>query len=202
MSKTQNTKAKGGSKSAKKATGSKTESAKKATGSKTDKSKAPAKKESKSAEPKKIRKVVSEAAIEKKVASLLKNGREEITTKEELENFQPGSLISYINKNNEFKSGGFLVKINKDHLIFVTPDFQSRIRVKYCNIDKMWVGDVFAVTKDILSIQPCKQRVTDFPVKVGGVVIHYCRNEDDIEVYKDTQKYQKINAWMEYFDIQ
>src|SRR5262245_40366681 len=95
---------------------------------------------------------IEKARLEGKIVSFIENGRKEITTKKQLEKYPVGSLISYINKANVFKLGGFILKFSDDYFIYIKPDFQTKIRARYKNIKKMWVGDVYKVKNDLISL--------------------------------------------------
>lgn len=134
-----------------------------------------------------------------KIGTLIENGREEITTKEELQKYDRGSLISYLNKDDILKPGGFLVKKSNDYFIYITPDFTQKYRVRYKNVNKMWVGNPSLVKRDIISFAPSSQEITKFPVKIGDTVIYYARNGFQFRRYMSTSRFQTIIKWYEYF---
>jgi hypothetical protein len=70
---------------------------------------------------------------------------ETITKKQDLRDFHIGSHISYINVHDVFKLGGQLLKIKPDYFIYLSENDQ-KIRVRFVNVDKMWVG--FPYRKD------------------------------------------------------
>lgn len=125
--------------------------------------------------------------------------RNEITTKEQLETYPIGSLISYTNVNNRFKLGGFITKFAKDYFIWVGPDFETRYRARYSHIQKMWVGDVYKTINDIVSIVPTTGNLTKYPVTVNDVTIYYGFSEVHANNFKKTIKYKDIMRWCEYF---
>ena len=96
--------------------------------------------------------------IKIKIKKMIRNGRKEITSKEELEEFPIGSLISRMNNNNVFKPCGFITKFSDDHFIYITPDLSNKYRVRYDTVQKMWVGNPFKCTNDIVSIVKTKQK--------------------------------------------
>ena len=139
------------------------------------------------------------AILGAKISKMIENGRIEITTKEELEEFPIGSLISYMNNNNYFKIGGFLTKITDEYFIFITSDFKQKYRVRYQYINKMWIGDVFSVKNDLVSIVPTTKTKTNYPVKVNNIVVYYAPNNFGVSRFKHTAKYKSMIQWTEYF---
>lgn len=135
-----------------------------------------------------------------KIQTLLDNGRIEISTKEELEEYPLGSLISYMNNNHILKSGGFVTKFSDDYFIYITPDFGQKYRVRYINVHKMWVGDVKKVKNDLISLTKTTQKKTNFPVTVNGVIIYYAHKKFDQNRFMNTQKYKRIVEWNNYFN--
>ena len=144
-------------------------------------------------------KIINQDIIEARIKTFIEYGRKEITTKEELEEFPIGSLISYMNKDNMLKQGGFIIKFTDDYFNYITADFTAKYRVRYVNVKKMWVGDVYKVSKDIISLTTTTQPKTNFPVKVNNVVVFYAKNNFDIKRYTSTIKYKTMIKWCEYF---
>jgi hypothetical protein len=141
----------------------------------------------------------SKALVEAKINSIKKNGRKEITTINELKKFSIGSLISYMNKSGTYKSGGFLWKIADDNFIYLNLETNQKFRVQMENVDKMWVGSVYDVKNDIVSLVKTTKKKTINPVEVGGVVVNYTKNKYDYERYICTQKYKMMKKWYEIF---
>jgi hypothetical protein len=144
-------------------------------------------------------KIISKAVCAAKISIMIENGRKECTSKEELEEFSIGSLISYMNKNNVFKQGGFIIKFADEYFIYITADFTTKYRARYKNILKMWVGDVYSVQNDIVSIVKTKQKKTNLPIKVNNVIVYYAAKKFDAIRFKHTKKYQNIMKWYDYF---
>ena len=142
---------------------------------------------------------LDKASILAKISYFIEHGRKEITTKEELEKFPIGSLISYMNHNNDFKCGGFITKFSKDYFIYIISDFSQKYRVRYINVQKMWAGDLYSVSKDLISLTISSQKKTNFPVEVNGVVIYYGKNNFDAKRYINTDKHKILVQWCEYF---
>ena len=140
------------------------------------------------------------AAILTRIDHLIKIGRKEITTKKELEKFSIGSVVSYMNTRNDFKVGGFIMKFCDEYFIYIMPDFITKIRVRYVNILKMWVGNVYEVKNDIVSIVTTPQEKTNFYVKVNDIFIYYGKRQYDIDRFKNSRKYQNIDNWIKYFE--
>ena len=149
--------------------------------------------------PKKKQHIKEKREIRTKIMCLIDYGREEITTKEQLEKYAIGSLISYINKNNIFKIGGFILKFEDEYFIYITSDFTTKYKVRYTNIQKMWVGDVYKVRNDIISLAKATQEPTNFPVKIGKNIVYYASNSFFIKRFMSTDKFKIMMEWYNYF---
>ena len=147
----------------------------------------------------KIQKQVPKYVADVKITMMLENGRKEITTKEELEKYPIGSLISYMNKNNEFKQAGFIYKFSDEYFIYLASDFTTKYRVRYKNVQKMWVGDVYSVTSDLVSLVKADNKKTNFPVKINNIIVYYAKNNFDVVRFKNTGKYKNMIKWVEIF---
>lgn len=132
-----------------------------------------------------------------KISNWIERGRVEITTKKELEKYNIGSPISYQNCNNIIRQG-YLYKIKDDWFIFITMNLDKKYRVRYKNVIKMWVGDVYKTNDDIISLTT-NQKETNFPVKIGDNVIHYALNNFKAKRFMNTDKYQRMVKWYDYF---
>lgn len=144
--------------------------------------------------------MVNKAVIATRINNMIKGGRKEITTKNQLEKYPIGSLISYMNNNSIFRPGGFIIKFYIDYFIYVSSDFSTKYRARYSHIQKMWVGTIYSTKKDIVSIVKATQTKTNFPVAINNVIIYYGSNTFDADRFKNTDKYKKIIRWCEYFD--
>lgn len=127
-------------------------------------------------------------------------GRKQIKTKEELDNYPIGSAISYLNVNDELRKCGFLVRIEEEYFTFIEPEFKKKFRVRYENIKKMWIGDVYKTTNDIVSITETTQKPTKLPVKVGKIIVYYAIRRQFKIKYKMTDKYARMMKWYKYFN--
>lgn len=134
-----------------------------------------------------------------KINTLLENGRKEITTIKQLKKFPIGSLISYMNLSDYFKIGGFLLEVFPDSFSFIDLDFKIRYRVDINKISKIWVGSVFQVTNDYVSILPTTQSPTNFPVVIANITVFYAKNTYAFKRYTLTQKYQTAMLWVQRF---
>ncbi|AEQ32559.1 hypothetical protein [Megavirus chiliensis] len=141
----------------------------------------------------------NKAMLSAKIESLIENGRKEIKRQKELEKYPIGSLISYFNKDGVFKIGGFIKNFGDDNFVYLSSDFEKNIRVRYCNVDKMYVGDVFKTKNDIVSIVPYTKTKTNFPVKIGDVVVYYGKNNTMSRRFMHTQKYKRMDQWYKIF---
>lgn len=139
------------------------------------------------------------AALLSKISTLIENGRQEITTKGELEQFPLGSLISYMNTQGIFRTAGFIDKFEDESFIYLDIDFATRRRVQYIYIKKMWVGKVNETKNDIVSIIPSTAEKTKHFAKIGDIVVYYSNRPAMISRFKHTQKYQRMVKWYERY---
>lgn len=138
--------------------------------------------------------------ISMKVQIFLTHGRKVITTYNELKEYKIGSIISYINKNNVLKMGGFLTKITKEYFIYVTPLYDARYRVRFANVKKMYVSDVYEAHKnDFVSLAKAPQDYTRFPAEIMGIPIFYAKSNYELNRFKSTIRYKDLIKWLEYF---
>ena len=157
-------------------------------------------KSSKSINPKKSTQVkYRKDALAAKINNFIKHGRKEITTQEELEKFPIGCIISYTNRNNHFKQGGFIIKFADEYFIYITHDFSTKYRVRYVNISKMWVGNVFKIRNDFISFTTTTQKKTKFPVELNGIIIYYGASSYDVTRFMNTDRYKNLFNWYKYF---
>lgn len=134
-----------------------------------------------------------------KIDDMKNNGRKEITSKEELEKYAIGSLISYLNKRGIFRTAGYLQSFGDDYFIYLTVDFSIKKKVWYKNVDKMWVGDVYKTKNDLVSIIPSTNKKTKIVAKIGGIAVYYTTNSNVLKRYMHSQKYQRMVKWYEIF---
>ena len=145
-------------------------------------------------------KVVNKALFASRIEVMIENGRHEITTKKQLEKYPIGSLISYLNINNVFRPGGFIIKFTPEYFIYISPDFTTKYRARYNHIQTIWVGSVYHTKNDFVSIVQTSQKKTNFPVIVNDIIIYYGKNTFDIKRFQNTDKYKKIIQWCQYFE--
>ena len=143
---------------------------------------------------------VNKARIAAKVMGLVENGRKELTSKKQLEKYPIGSLISFETKSGIFRPGGFITKFCDESFIYITPEFDQKYRGRYANIKKMWVGNVYEVYNDLVSLSKTKQNPTKFAIEVNGIVIHYARSAFEKKRAMNTDKYKRLMKWNEYFN--
>ena len=137
--------------------------------------------------------------LQMKLLKLIENGRKIIKTKEELEEYPIGSLVSYMNMQNIFRTGGFIDKFEDDSFIFMEPDFKTRLRVRYANVKKMWVGKVNETKNDIVSIVPSDNTKTKNFAKIGDVIVYYAKDTYTVTRFKFTEKYKRMVKWHERY---
>lgn len=147
----------------------------------------------------KTSKIIPKYVADVKIVQMLDNGRKEISSNSQLKKYDKGSLISYLNKNNEFKLGGFLLEVTDDYFIYLATDFVTKFRARFKNIQKMWVGDVYSTYNDIVSLVKAKNKKTNFPVTVNNIVVYYAKNNFNVVRFKNTSKYKNMVKWVEYF---
>ena len=143
---------------------------------------------------------MDKAYLSTKIDTLIEYGHTQITSKKQLEKFPIGALISYLNINNTFRPGGFLVDFFDDHFIYVTPDFETLRKGKYARIIKMWVASVYDTQNDLVSIFPTQNKKTNFSVIINGIPIYFARNSFDMKRFMNTNKYKLIMKWVDFFE--
>lgn len=148
----------------------------------------------------KSKKVVNKALFASKVSTMIENGRQEITTREEIEEFPVGSLISYLNTDKVFRPGGYILKFKPDYFIYLSFDFKVKRRARYSHIDKMWAGSVYSTKNDFVSIIKATNKISKYPVMVDDTIIYYAPNSYDAKRFKNTEKYLSIVEWKKHFD--
>ena len=143
----------------------------------------------------------NKALIEAKIKLLMKNGRKQVTTIDKIKKFPIGSLISYMNKNGIFKSGGFLWKVCDDNFIYLVLDSNKKFRVRMKNVDKVWIGSVYDVENDLVSLIPTNKKKTSKPVIIGDVIVYYAKDTYDYNRFVCTNKYKMMEKWFNVFAI-
>lgn len=143
--------------------------------------------------------VNNKALLEAKVKTMIKNGRKEITSIDELKKFPLGSMISYINKKGKFKSGGFLWKINDEYFIYLILQTNQKIRVRIKYVEKIWIGNVFTTKNDVVSLIKYSGTKTTRPVIVNNIAVYYAKDSHDYNRYICTNKYKLMKVWSDVF---
>jgi len=95
--------------------------------------------------------------------------------------------------------GGFLVKVNDDSLIYFKLITNKKVKVDFQNVKKIWIGNVYNVKNDIVSLIASKKQKTPFPVKVGKIPIYYASDKYDYNRYICTEKYRIMKKWYDMF---
>jgi hypothetical protein len=136
-----------------------------------------------------------------KINTMIENGRLSITNIDELRSFPIGSIVSYMSKDGMFYPGGFLVYVGKKHFKLLPDLFGETkiIRININNIETMYVGNVYEITGDVVSIKQSTNKITKHLVKIGDVVVYYGRDKIDKNRYMATKKYQKMLKWYALF---
>lgn len=143
--------------------------------------------------------ITNSADIRHKIADLIGYGRKEITTRKELSKFPIGSLISYMSNDNILKLGGYLLSVESSWFIYITYDLNIKVRVRFENITKMFVGDVNDVYGDYISMMKAKQTPTNYHVKIGKRIVFYGVSSYKCTRFKSTAKYERTLQWYNYF---
>lgn len=130
--------------------------------------------------------------------TLVDHGRKEISSKNELEKYPIGSLISYETLDGRYAKGGFITNFKNDYFIYILLDFSQKYRIRYNKIKRMWVGNVFENEGDYISFkEPCCK--TKFPVKIGEYVVKYVASKHQINVFISRDKYKTMVKWYDTF---
>ncbi len=77
----------------------------------------------------------------------------EITSKKELEKYPIGSFVSYVNNQNIFRPGGYIIKFLPEYFIYVRSDFSAKYRGRYSHIQKMWIGSVNHTNQKVVNVR-------------------------------------------------
>lgn len=67
-------------------------------------------------------------------------------------------------------------------------------------VKKIWIGDPYSCTDDLVSITKTNQIKTKFPVEVNGVIIYYASREFDRKRFFNTKRMQLIQKYLKYFE--
>lgn len=143
--------------------------------------------------------VFDKASIDMKTKRLIQNGRVMVTSKKELEQFPIGSLISHQYNQNLFIKGGFIIKFGDDYFNYITLDFNKKYKVRYCNLEKMWVSSVFECRNDYVSIIKSDKFPTKYSVTICDIPIYFGNTSYDIKRFKSTDRYRLLLQWCDYF---
>jgi hypothetical protein len=140
--------------------------------------------------------------LDKKIKEMTNKGRKEISTKEELNEYPPGTLISYITITDVFHVGGFLKDKRINNFTFIDKKMgDDAIKVLYSNVKKMYVGSVYECKNDLLKIEKSTKKSTEYPVKVGDIVVYYASDHFDQKRFMNTNKFKNMIKWYETFKI-
>lgn len=140
--------------------------------------------------------------VAEKVQELIDKGRVLITTKEELENFPKGSVVSYITKEGKYRSGGFLTSIQPDYFTLHggTKFAPVSFCVQFSNVKEMYVGKVDRSRKITKIVPvPITQEITNYPVFVGDIVVKYEKDKWKQNRFMQSKKYK---AMVEFYNQQ
>lgn len=118
--------------------------------------------------------------------------------KKELLNFPKHIHVSYVTKDNMYRAGGFLRKIDEKENYFVlwVPDKKISFPVQFKNVKQLWIKTVQRKATES-KIEPTEKPATKFPVEIGDVVVYYAKDSYDRRRYMTTQKYKSMMATYE-----
>lgn len=140
-------------------------------------------------------------ALFARIRKLLNNGRVEIYTREELEQFPKGIVVSYMTHEGLYRSGGFLTTVSDDYFTLLggNPQFgRARFSVAFDNTAVMWVGYVNRSRSLITPVKTYKEK-TNYPVKVGSLIVYYGKDNYDRKRFMSTNKYKAMVSWEKKF---
>lgn len=129
----------------------------------------------------------------KDYTDVISKGRTEITTRDELIQFPPGSLVSYMKKNGLFRSGGFLIAIHDNFFTLRGGKVGKPVTfdVFFNDVDKIYVGD--------FDLTPTTKKPTKFPVFIGDTIVYYGKDKYDAKRYTTTNKFIRTLQWYNQF---
>lgn len=113
----------------------------------------------------------------------------------ELENFPKHIHISYVTKEDMYRSGGFLRKVvnteKERYFILWVPDKKISFPVQAKNVKELWIKTVQRKVAEV-KIEPTTKAPTKFPVVVGDVTIYYAKDSWDRRRYMTTDKFKQM----------
>lgn len=132
--------------------------------------------------------------------TFVEHGRKEITDdfKKQAEKFKIGSLIAYETTDGRYTKGGFITEFHPDYLVWIALDFERRYKIRYHNVKRMWLGDVFKVEGDYVGFKK-PDNVTNYEAKIGDYPIKYFKNNRTLSIFLASNKYQTMVKWHNFF---
>ena len=130
--------------------------------------------------------------VENKINDLIDNkGREEISSKKELEDWPTGALVSYITTDGLYRSGGFLRKIEDEYFCLQGGTIAKPVSfcVQFENVDRMFVGSPIA------SFKVDESKKTNFPIVIGKKIVYYAKDNNDRRRFMNTGKYKRARKF-------
>lgn len=143
---------------------------------------------------------ISKSIINANAITFIDHGRKEITGdfKEQVEKFKIGSLIAYETIDGRYTKGGFITEFHSDYLVWITLDFERSYKIRYHNVKRMWLGDVFEVEGDYVGFKK-PAYVTNHGAKIGEYPIRYFKDKHTRNVFLASNKYQTMVKWHNFF---
>jgi hypothetical protein len=135
---------------------------------------------------------ITKDEVETKIISLIESECEEITTKDELETYKLGSLISYLTSSNVFKLGGLITIFKEEYFIYDKLNSSTRYRVRYCNIIKMWVGDFVKLKHKLTRLVNSASQTSHSKIDIDKIEIVYNGKLVDVKQSVGINKYNSI----------
>lgn len=113
----------------------------------------------------------------------------------ELQNFPKHIHISYVTKENLYRAGGFLRKVDEkdNYIVLFVPDKKLSFPVQLKNVKELWIKTIQRKAVET-EIKPTTQKPTNFPVEIEDVIIYYGRDSYDRRRYMTTSKYKSMMA--------
>lgn len=145
-------------------------------------------------------KKISKSHIHANALAFVNHGRQEITDnfKNETEKYKTGSLIAYETIDGRYTKGGFITKFDPEYVIWITFDFDKKYKIRYHNIKRMWIGDVFQVDGDYVAFKK-PDNITNYEAKIGIYPVRYFKNQRTLDIFLASNKYQHMLQWYDMF---
>jgi len=109
-------------------------------------------------------------------------------------------FISYITKDGQYRSGGFLTGISEYYFVVLGGQINNKISfsVQYSNVKELYAKQIQS-HQSTTPIKPIKTKKpkTKFPVKINNIVVYYAKDNYDRRRFKQTNKYKRMIKYIE-----